>query len=91
MIKQKLATQNKSSGTNTREYIVLHHTATREGSIRGVLNTLTVGKVSCHFVVDTNGDIYQIGELTDILWHAGQSSWQGRRDLNRYSVGIEVI
>ena len=69
MIKQKLTTKNKSSGTNTREYVVLHHTGTKDGTIRGVLNTLTTGAVSCHFVVDTNGDIYQIGELTDILWH----------------------
>jgi len=91
MIKQKLATRNKSSGTNTREYIVLHHTWSWEGTIKWVLNQLTVWPVSCHFVCDTNGDIYQIGELTDILWHAGQSAWQGRGDLNRYSVGIEVI
>ena len=90
-IKQKLFTSNKSKGINTCDYTVLHHTATAEGSIAGVLRTLTVGAVSCHYVVDTNGDIYQIGEDTDILWHAGVSSWEGKEDMNRYSIGIEII
>lgn len=90
-IKQKLFTSNKSKGVNTCDYIVLHHTATSEGSIAWVLRTLTVGMVSCHYVVDTNGDIYQIGEDKDILWHAGVSSWEGKEDMNRYSIGIEII
>lgn len=90
-IKQKLFTSNKSLGVNSCEYIILHHTATAEESIQGVLKTLTVGKVSCHYVVDTNGDIYKIGQDRDILWHAGVSAWQGRRNINNYSIGIEVI
>jgi len=89
--KQTLFTSNKSKGTNTCEYILLHHTATKEGSIQGVLKTLTVGAVSCHYVVDTNGDVYKIGQDTDILWHAGVSAWKGREDMNRYCIGIEVI
>lgn len=89
--KRKLFTNNKSKGTNTKEYIVLHHTATQEGSIEGVLKTLTVGPVSVHYVVDTNGDIYKIWEDHDILWHAGVSTWEGKTDLNRFSIGIETI
>jgi N-acetyl-anhydromuramyl-L-alanine amidase AmpD len=93
--KAHLSTQNKSSGTNTCEYIVLHHTATQEGSIQGVLKTLTVSTwdkaVSVHYVVDTNGDVYKIGEDTDILWHAGVSAWQGKTNMNRYSIGIETV
>ena len=89
--KATLTTANKSKGTNTCQYIVLHHTGTQEGTIKGVLNTLTVGSVSCHYVVDTNGDVYKIGEDKDILWHAGTSAWNGLTDLNKYSIGIEVI
>lgn len=91
MIKEILSTKNKSPWKNTCEYIVLHHTATKEGTIKWVLRQLTVGPVSCHFVVDTNGDIYKIGELTDILWHAGVSEWKGKENMNKYSIGIEVI
>ena len=90
-IKQALTTKNKSAGKNTCEYVCLHHTATGEGTIKWVLNQLTVWPVSCHFVVDTNWDIYKIGELQNILWHAWVSSWNGRTDMNKYSIGIEII
>jgi N-acetyl-anhydromuramyl-L-alanine amidase AmpD len=89
--KETLETKNLSKGTNSKEFIILHHTATGEGSIKGVLRTLTVGAVSCHYVIDTNGDTYKIGDDNMILWHAGRSSWGKRTDLNRYSIGIEII
>ena len=91
MIKETLQTKNKSAGKNTCQYIVLHHTATKEGTIKWVLRQLTAWPVSCHFVVDTNGDIYKIWELTDILWHAGVSEWKGKENMNQYSIGIEII
>lgn len=68
--KETLETKNLSKGTNSKEFIILHHTATGEGSIKGVLRTLTVGAVSCHYVIDTNGDTYKIGDDNMILWHA---------------------
>lgn len=89
--KAKLTTNNKTKWKNTCEYIILHHTATGEGTIKGVLNHLTTGPVSCHFVVDTNWDAYKIGDPSDILWHAGVSEWNGRKGMNNYSVGIEII
>jgi len=90
-IKQQLETKNKSLWTNTCEYIVLHHTATGEWTIKWVLRQLTVWPVSCHFVVDTNWDIYKIGQLQDRLWHAGISEWDWKKDMNKYSIGIEII
>lgn len=90
--KQTLSTKSKSTGTNTCEFIILHHTGTKENTIRWNLNYLTTsGKASVHYIVDTNGDIYKIGNDTDILWHAGRSEWQGKTDLNKYSIGIEII
>lgn len=91
LIKQHLQTKNKSIWKNTCEYIVLHHTWSWEGTIKWVLNQLTVWPVSCHFVCDTNWDIYKIGETTDILWHAGVSSWKWKSNMNKYSIGIEII
>lgn len=82
-----------TQGKNTCKYIVLHHTGTKEGTIKGVLDGLNkrADYASCHYCVDTNGDIYKIGNDTDILWHAGVSEWDGKQDLNKYSIGIEVI
>lgn len=78
---------------NTCQYIILHHTGTKEWTIKGVLDWLNKRPdyASCHFVVDTNGDAYKIGDPKDILWHAWKSKWGKLTDMNKYSVGIEVI
>lgn len=80
-------------GKNTCELIIVHHTGTPAGTIQGVLDGLyrRPDYASCHFVVDVNGDAYKIGDPTDILWHAGESSWKGRTDMNRYAIGIEIV
>lgn len=83
----------KSKGKNTCEYIIVHHTGTAPWTIKGVLDGLNkrADFASCHFVVDINWDAYKIWEPTDILWHAGESSWKGKTDMNKYSMGIEII
>jgi N-acetyl-anhydromuramyl-L-alanine amidase AmpD len=88
--KTTLQTTQKSRGTNTKEFIIVHHTATGSGTIKGVLNQLT-NVLSCHFVVDTDGSAYKIGSPDDILWHAGESQWGKYVMMNNYSLGIEVI
>lgn len=83
----------RSKWVNTCEYIIVHHTATKEGTIKGVLDGLyrRPDYASCHFVVDVNGDAYKIGDPKDILWHTGVSEWKWKTDLNKYSLGIEII
>ena len=93
--KQHLSTINKSKWVNTMDYITVHHTATWLWSIWGVLRQLSVSTwtkaVSCHYVIDTNGDIYKIWEDSDILWHAWASKWGNLKGMNSYAIGIEVI
>lgn len=85
--------EEHSNGVNSTEFIILHHTWTKEGTIKWVLDGLYKRQdfASCHFVVDTNWDAYKIGEPKDILWHAGESKWKWKKDLNKYSVGIEIL
>lgn len=90
-IKEFFSTKNKTPWVNTKKYIITHHTWTWEWSIKGVLSTLTVWKVSCHYVIDTNGDIYKIWDDKDILWHAGTSEWGNLKWMNTHSIGIEII
>lgn len=80
-------------GRNTCQFVILHHTGTAEGTINGVLDWLyrRADYASCHYVVDTNGDAYKIGNDTDILRHAGESHRKGLTNMNQYSIWIEII
>ena len=88
-----------TQGINSCEFVVLHHTGTGSGTIKGVLDGLNKREefASCHYVIDENGDVYKIGEDSSILWHAGVSEWNDTvtgktfTDLNRYSIGIEIV
>lgn len=82
-----------TKGTNTCEYIVHHHTGTPEGTTQGVLNWLNKYQdyASCHYLINELWEVYKMWNDTDILWHAGTSFWDGKTNLNNYSIGIEII
>ncbi len=83
----------KNSGTfasGLPDTIVFHFTAT--GSLQAAVNELLDSEVkaSAHLVIGRNGSVVQLMPFDRIAWHAGVSEYQGRRDLNRYSIGIEL-
>lgn len=82
-----------TKGVNTCEYIIHHHTGTGEWTTQGVLDGLNKRQdyASAHYLISENWDTYKIGNDTDILWHAGTSSWDGKTNLNNYSIWIEII
>lgn len=47
-------------------------------------------KVSCHYVIDTDGTIIQMVREDLRAWHAGVSQWKGETDTNSSSIGIEI-
>jgi N-acetyl-anhydromuramoyl-L-alanine amidase len=47
-------------------------------------------KVSSHFYVRRNGELWQFVSCDDRAWHAGASQYRGRADCNDDSVGIEL-
>ncbi len=47
-------------------------------------------KVSAHFYIRRNGELWQFVSCDDRAWHAGQSSYLGKDNCNDYSVGIEL-
>jgi N-acetylmuramoyl-L-alanine amidase len=48
-------------------------------------------KVSAHYVIDEAGKIYRMVPEEKRAWHAGISAWQGERDINARSIGIEIV
>jgi N-acetylmuramoyl-L-alanine amidase len=46
--------------------------------------------VSAHYLVFEDGAIFQCVPEARRAWHAGVASWQGERDVNSRSIGIEI-
>jgi len=71
--------------------IVLHATAqpTLADTVNRFLNRHS--RVSAHFVVDRDGRVVQMVPVEKRAWHAGTSSLFGTRNVNNYSIGIEMV
>jgi N-acetylmuramoyl-L-alanine amidase len=47
-------------------------------------------KVSCHYLIDEQGNITQMVDENLRAWHAGEGTWRGADDVNSMSIGIEI-
>tara|TARA_B100000035_G_scaffold291653_1_gene279671 strand:+ start:1607 stop:2224 length:618 start_codon:yes stop_codon:yes gene_type:complete len=48
-------------------------------------------KVSCHYLINRKGEAIQMVKERNIAWHAGKSKWKKFKNLNRNSIGIELV
>jgi len=73
-------------------YLILHYTATAtlQESLDILVDDKRSPKVSCHYLIAENGDVYRMVKEENRAWHAGNSSWGGATDLNTTSIGIEI-
>lgn len=69
--------------------IVLHYTAGSNGLSSAKYLARSDVKASAHLVIDRSGKIYQLVPFDTIAWHAGKSQHNDRKNLNKYSIGIE--
>ena len=46
--------------------------------------------VSAHYLIDRNGQIFQLISEEKRAWHAGVSSWRETSNINNSSIGIEL-
>jgi len=53
------------------------------GEIRGL-------KVSAHLLIRRDGSLVQFVPFTERAWHAGDSSFRGRKRCNDFSIGVEL-
>lgn len=86
-----VATPNKG-GAITPSVIVLHDTAGRMEagtSVSWLCNP--AAKASAHFVVGREGDVTQLAPTNVSTWHAGSSRFNGKTNVNGFSVGIEIV
>ena len=73
------------------KFIIIHYTGMQSkiASIKRLLNPNR--EVSCHYLVDRKGKILKMVEENKIAWHAGKSRWKKFVDLNKNSIGIELV
>ena len=72
------------------KFIIFHYTGMKNE--KDAIKRLTdiKSKVSCHFLIKSNGAIITLVPELYVSWHAGISSWQKYRSINKYSIGIEI-
>ncbi len=54
------------------------------------IESLDKQKLSAHYLVSLEGEVFRLVEEKNRAWHAGVSCWRGENDLNSKSIGIEV-
>ncbi|HEX7580442.1 MAG TPA: serine hydrolase, partial [Thermoanaerobaculia bacterium] len=70
--------------------LILHHTAQETDGECIELFLKPASMVSSHFLVGSEGRLWQFVSLEHRAWHAGTSLLHGRRALNRTSIGVEI-
>ena len=80
------------------KFLVLHFTGTDyQQSVTALVDE---GGLSAHYLIPERSDpgypetdlsVLQLVDETARAWHAGNSYWQGREDLNDQSIGIEIV
>ena len=83
-------TKNKKLRKSIK-FIVIHYTGmqSKRASIARLMSS--THKVSCHYLIDRRGQVIQMVHDKDISWHAGQSKWKNYNNLNKNSMGIELV
>ena len=69
------------------ELIVLH---TTEAPARSSLNKLCE-RGEAHYCVTEDGTVYRIVDRDRVAFHAGRSMWNGKEDVDEFSIGIECV
>ena len=82
--------QRKRSSKSIK-LLVIHYTGmqSERESIMRLCNPKY--KVSSHFVINQNGKIYRLVQDDQTAWHAGKSCWGKYKNLNKNSIGIELV
>ena len=73
------------------KFIIIHYTGMQSEieSLKRLKNLRS--KVSCHYLINRKGIITQIVKDKNIAWHAGKSRWNYFKNLNKFSIGIELV
>ena len=76
---------------NTIKVIVIHYTGMQSERESLIRLTNPRFKVSSHLLINQSGIVYRMVQDKHIAWHAGKSCWGKYKNLNKNSIGIELV
>ncbi len=76
-------------GRTRTDCLVLHYTANE--SLPEAVALMRSRGVSAHYIVGTDGEVRRLVLEKNRAWHAGDSAWNGRVQVNQFSIGIETV
>jgi N-acetylmuramoyl-L-alanine amidase len=91
-VRERPSPNHESRGNPARiDMLVLHYTGMR--SAAAALGRLCdpAARVSAHYVVEEDGAVWRLVPEMRRAFHAGLSCWEGERDLNFVSIGVEIV
>ena len=71
--------------------LVLHYTGMVSADAALARMTDPAAKVSAHWCIGEDGTLWRLVPEERRAWHAGVSEWRGRRAVNDFSIGIELV
>jgi N-acetylmuramoyl-L-alanine amidase len=72
------------------KFVIFHYTGMKRENDAIKKLTSEKSKVSCHYLIKSNGEILMIVPELYIAWHAGISFWKQYKLINKFSIGIEL-
>ena len=81
----------KKRAVNLVQILVFHYTGmqSERESIKRLCNPNS--KVSSHYLINRRGKIFSLVQNRHVAWHAGKSCWGRHKNLNKNSIGIELV
>ncbi|MCP1199713.1 N-acetylmuramoyl-L-alanine amidase [Notoacmeibacter sp. MSK16QG-6] len=73
------------------DILLLHYTGMSSGEEAEGRLCHPESNVSSHYIVHEDGRVVQMVPEAMRAWHAGASCWEGERDVNSRSIGIEIV
>ena len=82
---------NKIRPKRNIKFVIIHYTGMQSEieSIKRLKDPKY--KVSCHYLINRKGEIIQMVKDNHAAWHAGKSKWKKIINLNKNSIGIELV
>ena len=81
----------KKRSANSIKFIIIHYTGmqSERESIQRLCDPSS--KVSSHYLINQKGKVFRFVQDWHVAWHAGKSCWSRYSNLNKNSIGVELV